>query len=43
MLHVTNSRETDDKRVIVSPQDLPLIAIDSFRHMYIFPYFEDIK
>ena len=27
----------------VSPQDLPLIAIDSFRHMYLFPEFEDIR
>ncbi|XP_065833888.1 endoplasmic reticulum resident protein 44-like isoform X2 [Oscarella lobularis] len=24
-------------------KDLPLLAIDSFRHMYIFPNFEDIK
>lgn len=24
-------------------QDLPLIAIDSFKHMYLFPKFEDIK
>ncbi|RWS09682.1 endoplasmic reticulum resident protein 44-like protein [Dinothrombium tinctorium] len=24
-------------------KDLPLIAIDSFRHMYLFPNFEDIK
>lgn len=29
--------------VLIPPQDLPLIAIDSFRHMYLFPYFEDIK
>eukprot|EP00090_Calanus_glacialis_P014712 TRINITY_DN23569_c0_g1_i1.p1 TRINITY_DN23569_c0_g1~~TRINITY_DN23569_c0_g1_i1.p1 ORF type:complete len:438 (-),score=154.80 TRINITY_DN23569_c0_g1_i1:1251-2564(-) len=26
-----------------SKDDLPLIAIDSFRHMYLFPKFEDIK
>lgn len=26
-----------------SPQDLPLIAIDSFRHMYLFPNFKDIE
>lgn len=26
-----------------STKDLPLIAIDSFRHMYLFPSFEDIK
>eukprot|EP00794_Sanderia_malayensis_P017564 gene17564-19316_t len=26
-----------------SINDLPLIAIDSFRHMYLFPKFEDIK
>ena len=26
-----------------SKNDLPLVAIDSFRHMYIFPNFEDIK
>ncbi|XP_011307677.1 endoplasmic reticulum resident protein 44 isoform X2 [Fopius arisanus] len=25
-----------------SPSDLPLIAIDSFRHMYLFPNFQDI-
>lgn len=25
------------------PEDLPLIAIDSFKHMYLFPKFEDIK
>lgn len=25
-----------------SESDLPLIAIDSFRHMYLFPKFEDI-
>ncbi|XP_015761302.1 PREDICTED: endoplasmic reticulum resident protein 44-like [Acropora digitifera] len=25
------------------PKDLPLIAIDSFKHMYLFPKFEDIK
>ncbi|XP_044584543.1 endoplasmic reticulum resident protein 44-like isoform X1 [Cotesia glomerata] len=25
-----------------SPSDLPLIAIDSFRHMYLFPRFKDI-
>lgn len=25
-----------------SPSDLPLIAIDSFRHMYLFPRFQDI-
>ncbi|XP_033219051.1 endoplasmic reticulum resident protein 44 isoform X2 [Belonocnema kinseyi] len=25
-----------------SPSDLPLIAIDSFRHMYLFPSFQDI-
>lgn len=24
-------------------QDLPLIAIDSFRHMYLFPKFEDME
>ena len=24
-------------------QDLPLVAIDSFKHMYLFPKFEDIK
>lgn len=23
--------------------DLPVLAIDSFRHMYLFPNFEDIK
>ena len=26
-----------------SKDDLPLIAIDSFRHMYLFPKFEDIR
>lgn len=26
-----------------SKQDLPLVAIDSFRHMYVVPNFEDIK
>lgn len=26
-----------------SSKDLPLIAIDSFRHMYLFPNYEDIK
>ena len=26
-----------------SKDDLPLIAIDSFRHMYLFPRFEDIR
>eukprot|EP00795_Rhopilema_esculentum_P013250 gene13250-4080_t len=26
-----------------SEQDLPMIAIDSFRHMYLFPKFEDIN
>ena len=26
-----------------SKNDLPLVAIDSFRHMYVFPNFEDIK
>lgn len=25
-----------------SPKDLPLIAIDSFRHMYLFPSFQDM-
>jgi len=24
-------------------KDLPLIAIDSFKHMYLFPHFEDLK
>jgi endoplasmic reticulum resident protein 44 len=24
-------------------KDLPLIAIDSFKHMYLFPFFEDLK
>ena len=36
-------QEMNDKCVLIPPQDLPLIAIDSFRHMYLFPYFEDIK
>lgn len=26
-----------------SSKDLPLVAIDSFRHMYMFPHFEDIR
>eukprot|EP00092_Neocalanus_flemingeri_P038884 GFUD01042332.1.p1 GENE.GFUD01042332.1~~GFUD01042332.1.p1 ORF type:complete len:430 (-),score=105.15 GFUD01042332.1:287-1576(-) len=26
-----------------SKEDLPLIAIDSFRHMYLFPKYEDVK
>ena len=27
-----------------SPQDLPVLAIDSFRHMYLFPnYHQDIQ
>jgi hypothetical protein len=26
-----------------SKNDLPLVAIDSFRHMYVLPNFEDIK
>lgn len=26
-----------------SQTDLPLIAVDSFRHMYLFPDFNDIK
>ncbi len=26
-----------------SKDDLPLIAIDSFRHMYLFPKYEDMK
>lgn len=26
-----------------SSKDLPLVAIDSFRHMYLFPKFDDIK
>ncbi len=26
-----------------SKEDLPLIAIDSFRHMYLFPRYEDMK
>ena len=25
-----------------SKEDLPLIAIDSFRHMYLFPKYEDM-
>ena len=29
--------------MVFLPQDLPLIAIDSFRHMYLFPDFEDIR
>ena len=24
-------------------QDLPIVAIDSFKHMYLFPKFDDIK
>ena len=27
----------------MSQSDLPLIAIDSFRHMYLFPKFEDME
>ncbi|KAH7646178.1 endoplasmic reticulum protein 44 [Dermatophagoides farinae] len=26
-----------------TPKDLPLVAIDSFRHMYMFPNFDDIR
>ena len=26
-----------------SKEDLPLLAIDSFRHMYLFPNYEDMK
>ena len=26
-----------------SKEDLPLIAIDSFRHMYLFPKYEDYR
>ena len=26
-----------------SQKDLPVMAIDSFRHMYVFPNFDDIK
>ena len=26
-----------------SKEDLPLIAIDSFRHMYLFPKYEDMN
>ena len=26
-----------------SAADLPILAIDSFRHMYVFPNYQDIK